>query len=384
MTEYCVSSVGIGNEFAEKSAKKIATTLGSDSMPKDLQEILDRFRGDGPYLYVDGRRLIDAASGTFNLPLGYTNEKIGARIKAQIDRGCHLSSAYTWEMSQIILRNLRKHLPEDLSRIWLRDVSGSGAVECAIRMAQKRTGRSGVMSFYLAHHGQSLATAQISGNAFRLQNFKVDIPGSVKMPVPTSVLAEGTLPFTADDFPDLDQLFELGSSQNIACMIVEPILGNGGNIVLAQSFYEYLRAFCRKHDIVLIADEVQTGFGRTGSFFASSGYAAALDPDILVFAKGATGIGIPIGGVFMRPEWDVLESYEHSSTCGANPLSLIAMDETIKIIDDQHVLKNVRENAPFIRDSLLALQSKFDCVSGCAGLVLCSGSIRPQWNLRLS
>lgn len=337
-------------------------------MDYDLDYILKRFRGDGSYLYIDGKKFIDAASGTFNLPLGYTNESIGARLKAQIDRGCHLSSTYTLEMSKIILQRLRKYLPKELSRIWLRDVSGSGAVECAIRMAQKRTGRSGVISLYLAHHGQSLATAQISGNAFRIRDFKIDVPGSVKIPIPPSVLADDTQSGSARDFTDLDQLLEMGTSNNIACMIVEPILGNGGNIVLSQAFYEHIRAFCRRHDVILIADEVQTCFGRTGSFFASSGYASALDPDILVFAKGATGIGIPIGGVFMRPELDVLAFYEHSSTCGANPLSLIAMDETITIIEDQKILENVRENESYIRDALLDLQSRYQCVSDVRGL----------------
>lgn len=337
-------------------------------MDHNLDYILQRFRGDGPYLYIDGKKFIDAASGTFNLSLGYTNNSISARLKAQIDRGCHLSSAYTLEMSKTILKRLRKHLPDNLSRIWLRDVSGSGAVECAIRMAQKRTGRAGVISLYLAHHGQTLATAQISGNAFRIRDFKVDIPGSVKIPIPPSVLLGETSASDKNEFTDLDQLLEMGTSNNIACMIIEPILGNGGNIVLSPAFYKHIRGFCRRHDVVLIADEVQTCFGRPGSFFASTGYASALDPDILVFAKGATGIGIPIGGVLMRPELDVLEFYEHSSTSGANPLSLIAMDETISIIEEQKILENVRENEPIIRDLLLDLQSRYTSVTDVRGL----------------
>lgn len=337
-------------------------------MTKILNDILDRYQGDGVYLRVDGRRFIDAASGTFNLPLGYTNKSIADRLKAQIDRGCHLSSAYTLEMSQVILQNLRRYLPEDLSRIWLRDVSGSGAMECAIRMAQKHTKRSGVMSVYLAHHGQSLATAQISGNAFRLRDFNVVIPGSVKIPAPQSVLLDGKNIQESDDFVDLDKILEMGTSDNIACMVLEPVLGNGGNIVLAQGFYAHVRDFCSRHNIVLIADEVQTGFGRTGTFFASNGYAKALDPDIIVFAKGATGIGLPVGGVVMRPRLDVLEFFEHSSTSGANPLSLIAMDETIKVIENDDLLARVRENEPFIQKSLLYLQEKYECVSNLRGL----------------
>ena len=146
-----------------------------DNSEDRFYQLINHYRGDGPYLYEGDRVEIDAASGTFNLPFGYTNKRIAEKLKAQIDRCCHLSSAYTNPMSQEILARFMPHLPEGINRIKLRDVTGSGAVEGAIRMAQKYTGKSGVISLFTAHHGQSLATAQISGNAFRLEHFKVNI-----------------------------------------------------------------------------------------------------------------------------------------------------------------------------------------------------------------
>ncbi|MFB2832721.1 aspartate aminotransferase family protein [Aeromonas jandaei] len=336
---------------------------------KDLfEKDIARYRGDGPYLYVDDFRYIDAASGTFNLPLGYTHQRLANKLKQQIDRCAHLSSAYTWELSQHILKKLRKYTPPEIDRIWLRDVSGSGAVECAIRMAQKYTKRSGVISLYLSHHGQSLATAQISGNAFRIKNFNVNIAGSFKIPTPPSVMAMTTDNASLTGYPDLDEILQLGSNDNIACLIIEPVMGNGGNIVIPQAFYRSLREFCHKHGIVIIADEVQTGFGRTGTFFASNGYAKELDPDIIVFAKGAGGIGIPTAGVLMKPALDVLESFEHSSTSGANPLSLVALNEVIDIIEDEGILVNVQQNEAFLRESLLSLQSKYCDIENVRGL----------------
>lgn len=337
-------------------------------MSKNVETLLARFRGEGPYLHVDELRLIDAASGTFNLPLGYTNKRIAAKLSRQLERGAHLSSAYTLEMAQCILKRLLPYAPKGFESIWLRDVTGSGAVECAIRMAQKATGRSGVMSLYMSHHGQSLATAQISGNAFRIKDFRVEITGSVKVPVPSSVVAGQTEPRDVQEFADLEALFEFGLNQNIACLIIEPILGNGGNIVIPQAFYSHLNSFCRRNNIVIIADEVQTGFGRTGTFFASTGYAKDLDPDIIVFAKGAGGIGIPTGGVLMRKALDVLEPFEHSSTSGANPLSLIALNETISIIEDDNILENVMSNQQFLLEGLLDIQNRHAAVSGVRGL----------------
>ncbi|MBI6549494.1 aspartate aminotransferase family protein [Xenorhabdus lircayensis] len=333
-----------------------------------LEDMLSRFVGYGPYLEIDGERYIDAASGTFNLPLGYTNHRIAEKLKQQIDRCTHLSSAYTHEMSQYILSKLVKHTPEGIDRIWLRDVSGSSAVECAIRISQKATGRSGVISFFLAHHGQSLATAQISGNAFRIKDFHINIDGSIKIPAPTSVLAESQLQPEEEQFVDLEQFIQLGSSDNIACLIIEPIQGNGGNTVFPVAFYRKIRDICHQHGIIIIADEVQTGFGRTGTFFASTGYAKELEPDIIVFAKGAGGVGIPTGGVLMRSSLDVLESFEHSSTSGANPLSLVALNEIIDIIEDDHILENVQQHEAYLRDGLLELQHKYPDITGVRGV----------------
>lgn len=335
-----------------------------------FDEMISRFRGEGPYLHEGDATLIDAASGTFNLPFGYTHPRLIKKLREQIERCSHLSSAHTKPIAEIILNQLKPYLPAGINRIWLRDVAGSGAVEGAIRMAQKYTGRSGVISLYASHHGQSLATASISGNAFRLENFNNYIEGSFKIPTPDSRLADA--PETADASTEfitqLEDSLCYGSSGKVACLILEPILGNGGNVVLPETYYHQVREFCTRHDIVLIADEVQTGFGRTGTFFASTGHAKALQPDIIVFAKGAGGIGIPTGGILMKEKLDVLAAYEHSNTSGANPLSLTALHETIAIIEDEQLLDNVQCHEAYLRDALLNLQKKHSLISRVRGL----------------
>jgi len=336
----------------------------------DFENLIGRFKGDGPYLYDGNRVMLDAASGTFNLPFGYTHTRLASKIKEQIDRCAHLSSVYTKPIAEQILNRLKPYLPEGIDSLWLRDVSGSGAVEGAIRMAQKYTGRSGVISLFRSHHGQSLATARISGNAFRLQHFNSNIDGSFKIPLPDSELAgeQSTKSLQSEHFSELEDFIHFGSSGNIACFIVEPILGNGGNIVLPVTFYRKIREICNRYNIVLIADEVQTGFGRTGTFFATTGYARELRPDIIVFAKGAGGIGIPTGGILMKHKLDVLEAWEHSSTSGANPLSLTALHETIAIIEDEKLLENVQINESYLRNALLDLQDKHELITNVRGL----------------
>lgn len=336
----------------------------------EFERMIGRYKGDGPYLHDGERVMIDAASGTFNLPFGYTHDRLANKLKQQIDRCAHLSSAYTKPIAEHILNRLKPHLPDGIDRIWLRDVSGSGAVEGAIRMAQKYTGRSGVISLFMSHHGQSLATARISGNAFRLHHFTANIDGSFKIPVPNSELAgePSTQSLNLDRFSELEDFINYGSSGNIACLIIEPILGNGGNIVLPVEFYRQIRKICNKYSIVLIADEVQTGFGRTGTFFATTGYAKELRPDIIVFAKGAGGIGIPTGGILMNHKLDVLEAYEHSNTSGANPLSLTAIHEAIAILEEENLLENVQLNERYLRDALLKLQNNHELITNVRGL----------------
>lgn len=341
-----------------------------NSKNEKFEHLIGRYKGDGPYLHDGERVMLDAASGTFNLPFGYTHPRLADKLKQQIDRCAHLSSAYTKPIADQILHRLKPHLPNWIDSLWLRDVSGSGAVEGAIRMAQKYTGRSGVISLFMSHHGQSLATARISGNAFRLHHFTANIDGSFKIPVPDSELAgeQNTQTPNLDRFSALEDFINYGSSGNIACLIVEPILGNGGNIVLPVQFYRQIRRICNKYNIVLIADEVQTGFGRTGTFFATTGYAKELKPDIIVFAKGAGGIGIPTGGILMNHKLDVLEAYEHSNTSGANPLSLTALHETIAILEEEKLLENVQLNELYLRDALLELQSHHKLVTNVRGL----------------
>lgn len=341
-----------------------------NNIEDEFEKLITRYKGDGPYLHNGNRVMLDAASGTFNLPFGYTHARLASKLKQQIDRCAHLSSAYTKPIAEQILNRLKPHLPEGIDALWLRDVSGSGAVEGAIRMAQKYTGRSGVISLFMSHHGQSLATARISGNAFRLHHFNANIDGSFKIPVPDSELAgeQNNQSFNLNHFSELEDFITYGSSGNIACLIVEPILGNGGNIVLPVEFYRQVRKICNKYKIVLIADEVQTGFGRTGTFFATTGYAKELKPDILVFAKGAGGIGIPTGGILMKKKLDVLEAYEHSNTSGANPLSLTALHETIAILEEEKLLEKVQLNEIYLRDALLVLQSNHLLVTNVRGV----------------
>ncbi|MER2493884.1 aspartate aminotransferase family protein [Catenovulum sediminis] len=334
------------------------------------KDLFEEYSGDGIYLYINGKKHIDCASGTFNLSLGYSTKEITDALHKQLDRNSHLSSSYTKKQSAQVFNALKEFLPEHITSYWFRDITGSSANECALRIAHKATGKSGVVSLFLSHHGQSITTTSISGNAFRLQNFPIPVCNSLKIPAPDcnncfykqQPTSCGTLCART-----LEQFIEYASNGQIAALIIEPILGNGGNIVPTEEYFRIIREICDRYGILIIADEVQTGFGRTGSFFASTGFAKALKPDIITFAKGAGGIGIPVAGVLTRANLNVLEAWEHSSTSGANPLSLVAMEEVIKYIKKNQILKNVQQQSIYLKKGLVQLAEKYQSVNNVRG-----------------
>jgi len=343
-------------------------------------EALQRYSGDGPYLYIDGKKYFDCCSGTFNLSLGYNAKPVIAAIKEQLDRCAHLSSEFTNDITNELLVRFRNHLPHNMNSMWFRDLTGSTANECAVRIAQKYTGRSEVISLFLSHHGQSITSTSISGNSFRRQNFGHSDFG-MKIPAPDCNNCFYKQHINTCDILCAERLtdfIDYASSGNVAALIVEPIMGNAGNIVPPQSYYARIRRICDEHNILIIADEIQTGFGRTGTFFASTGYAKSLRPDIITFAKGAGGVGIPVAGVIMKDRLNILEKWEHSFTSGANPIAIIALWETIKYIEEYNVLDNVNRQSTRLMKGLRDLKETFRFISNIRGKGLMLGFDMPN------
>lgn len=348
-------------------------TILSADRAQVLARSLSEYTGEGIYLHADGKRYIDCASGTFNLSLGYSAREVIEGLHQQLDRAAHLSSDFTKAKSAEVFGLMYEFLPPHIGAFWFRDITGSTANECAIRIAQKATGKTDIFSLFLSHHGQSVGSTGISGNAFRQRSFSLPFPGSIKIPAPDcancfySQVPEHCGMLCARR---LEDFVEFASSGQVAALVVEPVLGNGGNIVPPPDYFRVIRETCDRLGILIIADEVQTGFGRTGSFFASTGFAADLRPDIITFAKGAGGVGIPVAGVLMRPELDVLEPWEHSSTSGANPLALTALEETIKYIKKYRVLDNVAAVSVSLKRGLVELRDRFPWVTNVRGVGL--------------
>lgn len=290
---------------------------------------LEITRAEGNYLFdIDGKKYLDLISGISVSNFGHSNPSINQAIKDQIDKHLHLMvyGEYIQSPQVNYAHQLSTLLPEQLDTIYFVN-SGSEAVETALKLAKKVSRETEIISFYKAYHGSTHGALSIMGDEYYKQAFRPLLP-DIKF-----------IQFNA-----ADQLNQITSST--ACVIVEPIQGEAGVIVPQSDFLKKLRKHCDKTNTLLIFDEIQTGFGRTGSMFAFQKY--GVTPDILVLAK-ALGGGMPLGAVISSNE--LLNSFRnnpilgHITTFGGHPVSCAAGIAALDILNDGNILHGIQEKS---------------------------------------
>jgi len=251
--------------------------------------------------------------------VGHCHPKIVSAIKEQCERliACH-GSLYNDKRAEL-LEKLVEIAPRGLSKVFLCN-SGAEAVECAIKVAVKYTGKSEIISMVRGFHGKTIGALSATWSQKYRDPFKSLLNPNFKF-VP---------------FGRLDKVEE-ALTENVAAIIVEPIQGEGGVYVAPNGFLEGLRKICDEKNIVLIFDEVQTGFGRTGKMWASEHW--GVTPDIMCIGK-AMGGGLPIGATLAREDvMNVLKVGEHTSTFGGNPLACAAASAVIDVIIEERLVE---------------------------------------------
>ncbi|MBN3554021.1 aspartate aminotransferase family protein [Fictibacillus nanhaiensis] len=332
-------------------------------------------KGEGIYLYdIDGNEYIDCASATFNLSLGYSHPAVVKAMKDQADKLIHVTSSFQTEPINQLARKLVDLAPNRITKAHLKVSGGSVANEGAIKMAQRATGKRDVISLFRSHLGQTMMTANLSGNAFRKANFPLAIPGGLQVPDPycfRCFYGQDSSSCNMMCVSRLDDFLEFASSGSVAAILVEPISGNGGNIVPPHGYFQKLRAFCDTHNIKLIFDEIQTGIGRTGYMFAAEYF--EVEPDAITVAKGLGGSGAQVAGILASDELSGLSSSDHSFTYGSNILAASAALTTLDIISKPAFLKNVQETGAHILSRLERMKEKFAFVGDVRGVGLMIG-----------
>jgi acetylornithine/N-succinyldiaminopimelate aminotransferase len=294
-------------------------------------------RAEGVYLTdTSGKRYLDLISGISVSNIGHRHPSVIRAIHDQLDKYMHLMvyGEYIQGPQVKLSKFLATLLPSNLSSVYFVN-SGSEAIEGAMKLAKRFTGRTEVISFKNAYHGSTQGSLSIMGNEEFKNAFRPLLPDTRQI-----------------EFNNFSQLTQI--TERTACVFVEPIQGEAGAIVPQGDFLKQLRQRCNATGTLLIADEIQTGFGRTGKLFAFAHYDVI--PDILCIAKGMGG-GMPIGAFISSKK--IMNSLSvnpilgHITTFGGHPVCCAASHATIQVLLEEHLVEAVAEKEKLFRTLLV-------------------------------
>jgi 4-aminobutyrate aminotransferase len=331
--------------------------------------------GEGSWLVTpDGERYLDYTSGIGVTNTGHAHPRVVAAVQAQAAKLLHGQQNIVYhEPGLRLYERLAGLLPGGPWSAFLAN-SGAEAVEAAVKLARVATGRPAVIAFRYGFHGRTAQAMALTAAKDVYRGAFEPLPGSVyHAAYPYCYRAAGgphdPAACTCDWEAQLDLLFhQLVYPDKVAAIIVEPVIGEGGYIVPPPSFLPRLREITRQHGILLVADEVQTGFGRTGELFAVRHW--DVDPDILVMAKGIAS-GMPLSGILAKQElMDRLPPGAHGGTYGGNAVSCAAANATLDVIEDESLVANARDRGTQLLDGLRPLAADHPAVGDVRGLGL--------------
>ena len=334
-------------------------------------------RGTGAVVEdVDGNLFLDCAAGIAVNSTGHSHPIVVAAIVEQAQKFLHMSGTDFYYEPQVALAEAFNEIaPFSGQKRSFFSNSGTEAIEAAIKLARYSTKRYGMIAFLGSFHGRTLGSlALTSSKAIQRKGFGPMQAGTFHTPYATCYRCPvGLKPETCHaeclDFLEQQVLVHLISPDEVAGVVVESIQGEGGYVVPAPQFHERLRALTKKHGILLIADEVQSGMGRTGKMFGIEHF--GVEPDMVAVAKGVAS-GLPLGVTTARAEVMDWPPGSHASTFGGNPVSCAAAMATIGLLKES-LMKNAAEVGAFMIDRLKEVQQKHAIVGDVRGRGLMIG-----------
>ncbi len=356
-------------EYLERDRKVI-----SPSYPRVYPFMMDHGLGSEVW-DVDGNRYIDFTSGIAVCSTGHCHPKVIEAVKKQAERYLHISADFYHPIWIEYSEKLASTAPfKEHAKIFLCN-SGTEAVESAIKLARYHTGRQQFIGFFGGFHGRTLGSLAFTASkpAYRRGFFPV-MNGVTHVPYPNPY--RPLLTSTHDDYGETvveyicNTIFpKVLPPEDCAGIVIEPIQGEGGYVVPTDGFFPALRELCDQHGILLIADEVQSGVGRTGKWWAIENW--NVEADIVCTAKGIAS-GIPLGGIIAKESIMNWPSGAHGNTYGGNPIACAAALATFELIENGF-MKNAAEVGKYTLDALEELRARHPSVGQVRGIGLMIG-----------
>ncbi len=356
-------------------------------LPWTVQEredpVLEFDRGEGVYFYDrQGRRYLDFLAQLFNCNLGHGNRRVIEAIQKQAERACCVTPQVLTEERVALAEALSRRTPGDLNHCFFVN-SGSEADDQAFILARMVTGRPKIFAKYRSYHGTTLGGLGVGGDPRRAA-IEPGPAGTVRFFDPYCYRCDFGLEYPGCGLHCLDALerqLQLENPATVAAVVVEPVTGAAGGFPLPPDYLARLRLLCDRYGILLIADEVITGFGRTGAWFAVEHDNVV--PDLLVLAKGLTSGYVPMGAVVVREA--VARHFEGrmlplGSTYAAHPLACAAALACLEEYEDRGLVANARRMGELLLGRLRELQARHPCVGDVRGkgLVACLELVRDR------
>ena len=308
----------------------------------------------------DGRRFLDFNSQLMCVNIGHGHPRVVRAIQEQAAALPYASPFMATEPRARLGEKLAAICPGDIDVFFFTN-GGAEANENAIKLARAVTGRHKILARYRSYHGATAGSLMLTGDPRRWFG-EPGMPGVIHVPHPYRGLARGWDPVDRA-LADLEEIIQLEGAHTIAAFVLEPVTGTNGLLVPPDGYLQGVREICTRHGILMVADEVMSGFGRTGEWFAVDHWKVV--PDLMTIAKGLTSAYVPLGAVGMRRAIaDHFRDRPFSSglTYNSHPLACAAACATIDVYTEDGLIENARKMGAILKDLLGALQRKHPCV----------------------
>jgi taurine---2-oxoglutarate transaminase len=339
-----------------------------------VQDALDPIAvagAEGRYFWdYDGNRYLDFASQLVNVSIGHQHPKLVAAIKEQADRLCTIGPPMATEPRSTLARLLAEVTPGDISMAFFTN-GGAEANENAIKLARWYTGRHKIVARYRSYHGATAGAITLTGDPRRWAA-EPGIPGVVRLLDPFTYRCPAGHPDpcpVCTGAPHLEEILQYEGPETVAAVILEPVTGTNGVIVPPGGYLQSIREVCDRHGILLIADEVMAGFGRTGKWFAVDHWDVV--PDILTMAKGINSGYVPLGAMAIREqiaEWARDKYFAGGLTYSGHPLACAVGVASIEAFREEGIVEHAAAMGAAFDDALHGLVARHPSIGDVRGL----------------
>lgn len=366
------------SESTEIIQDNLDYTLFSWSKQKGIAPIAVK-HAEGVYLYdYDGKRYIDFSSGLMNVNIGHGNQRVTEAVVKQMQEVAYVTPSCVTKVRGELGKKLAEICPGDLNKAFFT-LCGATSIENGIKLARLYTGRHKILTRYQSYHGASYGAMSASGDPRRLPMDTQQAPNFVHFDLPYFYRWEyGEENLLKESVASLERVIAFEGPANIAAILLEGESGSSGCLKYPVGYLKAVREICNKHGILLIMDEVMSGFGRTGKWFGFENH--GIIPDMIAMAKGLTCGYLPFGCLMVSDK--IATRYDDTVlslglTYSAHPVSCAAALETIKIYEDEGLIENCMAMGQYVNEQVELLKQKHPSIGdfrntgllGCIELV---------------